>query len=93
MIQELADSWQSELVAELEQELEDGEESIEERVVNASLRVMPGATKQGAEQLADTNRAHPPMRVVVPNRKYGIEALGVVDVRALLLRRPGRFPG
>ena len=51
MIAELADSWQSELVAELEQELEGGEESIEERVVNASLRVMPEAMRQGAERL------------------------------------------
>jgi len=51
MIAELADTWQQELVAELEQEFEGGEESVEERVVNASLRVMPHAIRDDAKQL------------------------------------------
>ena len=43
--------WQAELVDELEREFESGEASVEERVVNASLRVLPAAVRVGAEQL------------------------------------------
>ena len=51
IISELADTWQTELVPELERELDSGEESVEERVVNASLRVMPASVRQGAEDM------------------------------------------
>ena len=51
MVTQLADTWQKELGGLLEEELEGGEASIEERVVNASLRIMPEAIRQDVERL------------------------------------------
>lgn len=51
IVAELGTTWQSQLIPLLQDELGGEAQSVEERVVTASLRVVPSALRTGVEEL------------------------------------------
>ena len=80
IIEELGSAWQSELIPLLKDDFGGEAESVEERVVTASLRALPEAMRAGVEALF-TLFAIFAEDAVVPTY--------AVDIFALMMRLPG----